>query len=114
MNKHLKDKGFTLVELLIVVVVLGILAGIVVFAVGGARTTAEDKSCEALLKTVAVAAEAHKADTGGYPTTLQQLKDGSYIQVVPDRLTEPYIAVGGATNIIQAAINGDSRACKKV
>ena len=35
------ERGFTLVELLIVIVILGILAGIVVFAVGNITTNAK-------------------------------------------------------------------------
>jgi len=64
------DSGFTLVELLIVIVILGILTGIVVFAVGGFSDRGETAACKADKKTVEVAVEAYRAKTGGYPTGL--------------------------------------------
>ena len=39
------DRGFTMIELLIVIVILGILAGIVVFAVGRSTDTATNDAC---------------------------------------------------------------------
>ena len=74
LNKRLTEAGeagFTLIELLIVIVILGILAGIVVFAVGSAKTDSVSASCKADIKTVNTAAEAYKAKTGAYPTTAQ-------------------------------------------
>ena len=41
------DSGFTLTELLIVIVILGVLAGIVVFAVGGITDRGEMSACKA-------------------------------------------------------------------
>jgi len=62
-----REEGFTLIELLIVIVILGILAGIVVFAVGSARSDSVSSACKADAKTVSTAAEAGKAKTGSYP-----------------------------------------------
>ena len=42
-----QDKGFTLVELLIVIVILGILATVTVFAVSGITDTAKENTCTA-------------------------------------------------------------------
>ena len=60
-------EGFTLIELLIVIVILGILAGIVVFAVGSAKSDSVSSSCKADVKSVNTAAEAYKATNGAYP-----------------------------------------------
>ena len=59
-----KDQGFTLVELLIVIVILGILATIVVFAVRGITDQGQASSCKATAKTYEVAIEAYYANYG--------------------------------------------------
>ena len=59
-----KDQGFTLVELLIVIVILGILATIVVFAVRGITDQGQQSSCKATGKTYEVAIEAYYAQYG--------------------------------------------------
>jgi general secretion pathway protein G len=63
------QSGFTLVELLIVIVILGILTGIVVFAVGGFSDRGQTAACKSDRKTVEVALEAYRAKHGGYPTS---------------------------------------------
>ena len=61
------EKGFTLVELLIVIVILGILATIVVFSVRGLSNRANTNSCSIDLRSLKTAVEASRADTGNYP-----------------------------------------------
>jgi len=62
------ERGFSLVELLIVIVILGILAGIVVFAVGNMTSNAKATGCDAEKTTIRTALETYKANTGVYPT----------------------------------------------
>jgi prepilin-type N-terminal cleavage/methylation domain-containing protein len=62
------ERGFTLVEMLIVIVILGILAGIVVFAVGNASSNAKTTGCAAEKTTLRHALESYKAYVGVYPT----------------------------------------------
>ena len=64
-----KDRGFTLVELLIVIVILGILATVTVFAVRGMTDKAKANTCAADRKSMEVAVEAFYADRGVYPTS---------------------------------------------
>jgi prepilin-type N-terminal cleavage/methylation domain-containing protein len=67
-HKNAPERGFTLVELLIVIVILGILAGIVVFAVGNLTSNAKTNACATEKSTITTALEAYKAQMGVYPT----------------------------------------------
>ena len=64
-HKNILEQGFTLVELLIVVVILGILAGIVVFAVGNLTDNAGANACKTEAQTYATAFQAYKAQNSG-------------------------------------------------
>jgi prepilin-type N-terminal cleavage/methylation domain-containing protein len=57
------DDGFSLIELLLVIVILGILATVVVLAVGGITGDAEDSACLADRRTLQKAGEAYFAQT---------------------------------------------------
>jgi prepilin-type N-terminal cleavage/methylation domain-containing protein len=56
-----RDAGYTLVELLVVVVVLGILATVVLLSVGSARDDAEQSACQTDYRQLQTAWEAYKA-----------------------------------------------------
>ncbi|HST66045.1 MAG TPA: prepilin-type N-terminal cleavage/methylation domain-containing protein [Mycobacteriales bacterium] len=77
------DQGFTLVELLIVIVVLGILSGIVLFGVARFRSDANNAACKADVATVSVAADAYDAATGNYPSDVATLVTGQYLKSTP-------------------------------
>lgn len=62
--------GFTLLELLIVIVVVGVLAAVVVFALGGVTASAGVASCKADARTVEAAARAYMVqNSDAVPTT---------------------------------------------
>ncbi len=60
-----RPDGFTLVELLIVIVVLGVLATVVIASVSGIVDRGEEATCEGDLRTLSTAAESYFAQVGG-------------------------------------------------
>ncbi|MFH1783793.1 MAG: type II secretion system protein [bacterium] len=72
-------KGFTLVELLIVIVILGILAAIVIARFAGATKDSKEANLKANLREMRSAIEAYKAYSmsNGYPPTLDDLWDAT-------------------------------------
>lgn len=63
------DKGFTIVELLIVIVVIAILAAITIVAYNGIQNRAKTTSAESAASNAAKKAEAYNTIVGSYPTT---------------------------------------------
>ena len=61
-----EEGGFTLIELMIVIVILGILAGIVLFAVGGITDRGTKAACKTDLSTIQTGVEAYYAKNGAY------------------------------------------------
>ena len=70
---HRKNKfahgGFTIVELLIVIVVIGILAAITVVAYNGVQSKASSTKLDSSVKTYVTGIELYKAQNGTYPNT---------------------------------------------
>jgi prepilin-type N-terminal cleavage/methylation domain-containing protein len=60
-----RDRGFTLVELLIVIVILGILATVTVFAVRGITDKGQTNACSTDKVTLQTAVETYFAQYGG-------------------------------------------------
>lgn len=79
-----RDDGFTLIELMIVIVVLGVLAGIVIVKVGTFREDAIRSSCGTDIHTLLTANVAYAAShDGNNAPTIQALIDGGYIESAP-------------------------------
>lgn len=66
-------KGFTIVELLIVIVVIAILAAITIVAYNGIQNRAKTSSAQSLASQVAKKAELYNTEVGRYPLTLGAL-----------------------------------------
>ena len=62
------EKGFTLIELIVVIAVLGVLATLVIPRVVGVKSDAEKAAADANEKIIRNALERYYADEGKYPT----------------------------------------------
>lgn len=78
-----REKGFTLVELMVVALIIGILIGIAVPVFNVARATAQKRTCQANLRTIDGAITTYNAAEETYPTTMAQLVDGKYLKTAP-------------------------------
>jgi len=66
---HKKQKGFTLIELMIVVAIIGILAAIAIPQFASYRQKAQDSAAKSALKNLATAQENYYAENNTYTAT---------------------------------------------
>lgn len=73
-----KQQGFTIVELLIVIVVIGILATLVIVTFTGIQRRARDTQRQTDINAIQSHVEAFYADHGYYPTTVD-MQDATFL-----------------------------------
>lgn len=72
-NKN-RQAGFTLIELMVVIVILGLLAGLILPRFIGQSDTAKQQAARTQMALLESALKLYKLDNGSYPTTEQGLK----------------------------------------
>ncbi|MDB5165205.1 MAG: hypothetical protein JWM00_95 [Candidatus Saccharibacteria bacterium] len=73
MNIHSKQKAFTIVELLIVIVVIGILAAITIVAYNGIQQRSKTTAANSAATNTAKKAELYNTEVGNYPLAMSNL-----------------------------------------
>lgn len=101
------DRGFTLVEILIAIVLVGILSAVVVVGIGTLTDQGNESACTASLDAAKASSVVYFAQTGSYPTTFTSmvadgtLEPASDVTVTDGALTADgwalSIAGGGAS-----------------
>lgn len=72
-NFALNNKGFSLIEILIVLALVGGIVALIANRVGGAQQNANKKQTEIIMRQVMDQLELYNGDCGSYPTTEQGL-----------------------------------------
>ena len=98
--KLVRRSGFTLIEIMVVVVILGLLAALVVPRIGPQVAEAQRTTAATQIRSIEDALEMYRMHSGFYPTTQQGLEalvtapttspvpkryaDGGYLKKLPD------------------------------
>jgi prepilin-type N-terminal cleavage/methylation domain-containing protein len=109
-DKNTLQKGFTLVELLVVIVILGILAAVVVFAVNGIQDRGNASACSTDAGTVRTAIEAYRANHLATDNpTMANLVSGHLLSKASTLVTITY--VGATQDYTIDGVNGAGKPC---
>lgn len=78
-----KLKGFTLVELMVVLAIIALLVSVVVPDYVGRMRRAEETVLQENLALMRDSLDKHYADTGKYPNTIEELVAKHYLRAIP-------------------------------
>ena len=70
----MNQRGFTLIELMVVIVILGILAGLIIPRIMGRPEEARRMKARVQIESIETALKLYKLDNGSYPSTEQGLE----------------------------------------
>ena len=73
-RKKSRQAGFTLIELMVVIVILGVLAGMIIPRIMGRPDEARQAKARIQMEAMESALKLYKLDNGSYPSTEQGLK----------------------------------------
>jgi general secretion pathway protein G len=77
------QRGFTLIELIVVVTIIGILAGVAISNVKWAQQKAREAALRHDLFEMRKAIDDYYADKQKYPSNLEELKTAKYLRAIP-------------------------------
>jgi len=86
----MKNKGFTLIELVIVIMIIGTLVGIIIPTFVGQVNQAEIAATKANLDSIRSATRLYFSENNRHwPAKVQDLVDSSYLHIFPEEMITP-------------------------
>lgn len=111
MLKKYSQKGFTIVELLIVIVVIGILAALVLNTFSGVQRRARDTERQTDINSIATQLEVYYNDNAGYPLFTNQMADATWVKTNLKGIdAQAIIAPNAPANTTNSLVSGASTA----
>nr|WP_082099079.1 competence type IV pilus major pilin ComGC [Salinicoccus sediminis] len=100
MNKKMKrkDEGFTLIEMLLVLLVISVLIILIIPNIAAQSANVQDTGCDAQVKMVQSQIQAYTLNEGSAPSSVSAL--------VPDYLTNDQVTCANGTGIV--IVNGQA------
>lgn len=125
-RRRRSEEGFTLIEIMVVILILGLLATIVVQSLRGATDKAKHTKAQADIAELKTALDRYYLDNGSYPTTDQGLQalvhppttgtqpsnyeTGGYIERLPhDPWGNPYVYQSDGNTYVLKSLGADGK-----
>ena len=98
------DAGFTMIELVVVLFIVGLLAAIALPSVTNGITRAREAALEQNLAVLRKAIDDYRADRSEWPDSLQVLVESRYVQFVPE---DPVAGDEAGWRLVEAEGDGE-------
>lgn len=97
-------RGFSLVELLVVITIIAVLTAVVVFSIRGVSNNSKKAACQSNVATVQKASDAYYAQNGSYAASIDALVTANLLRSAPtatvpnDGYTVTYVSATGTVS----------------
>ncbi|OYD07862.1 competence type IV pilus major pilin ComGC [Paludifilum halophilum] len=104
------QRGFTLIEMLVVLFVIGVIIAIALPNLKAAGESAQERACAANRKLIGSQADNYFLELGSYPSSVQQLKRRGYLRTLPECPAKGNYTIQKSASVekrVKCSIHGD-------